>query len=96
MYNENISDILPLSRDVCVYYELVETEVLNDFEKQNIISASAAALGMEQGASASEIADKITDPELKEWFRKLDEASFNAYAKADTMLSENVRKKLMK
>ena len=42
VYNENISDILPLNRDVCVHYELVETEVVNDFEKekQNLIDES--------------------------------------------------------
>ncbi len=34
VYNENISDILPLNRDVCVYYELAATEVINDFEKE--------------------------------------------------------------
>ena len=34
MYNENISDLLPLNRDVCVHYELAETEVINDFEKE--------------------------------------------------------------
>ncbi len=34
MYNENISEILPLNRDVNVCYELIETEVVNDFEKE--------------------------------------------------------------
>ncbi len=34
VYNENISGILPLNRDVVVCYELTETEVVNDFEKQ--------------------------------------------------------------
>ena len=44
VYNENISDILPLNRDVIVFYELTETEVLNDFdkEKQNLIDQSVA------------------------------------------------------
>ena len=42
MYNENISDLLPLNRDVCVHYELTEKEVVNDFEKekQNLINQS--------------------------------------------------------
>ena len=42
MYNENISDLLPLNRDVCVHYELTESEVVNDFEKekQNLINLS--------------------------------------------------------
>ncbi len=34
VYNENISDLLPLNRDVCVHFELAETEVVNDFEKE--------------------------------------------------------------
>lgn len=44
MYNENISDILPLNRDVITYYELVEREVLRDFEKekQGLIDKSIA------------------------------------------------------
>ena len=70
--------------------------VLTDFEKQNIISACASVLGMEQGVSASEIAEKLSDPELKEWFRKMDESSFNAFAKTETTLTESVRKKLLK
>ena len=42
MYNENISDILPLNRDVIVHYELIEQEVVNDFdkEKQSLIEKS--------------------------------------------------------
>lgn len=42
VYNENISGILPLNRDVITYYELAETEVINDFdkEKQNLINES--------------------------------------------------------
>ena len=42
MYNENISDILPLNRDVIVHYELIEQEVINDFdkEKQSLIENS--------------------------------------------------------
>lgn len=42
MYNENISDVLPLNRDVFVHYELIETEIINDFEKekQNLINNS--------------------------------------------------------
>ena len=42
VYNENISDLLPLNRDVCVHYELAEVEVINDFdkEKQNLIDES--------------------------------------------------------
>lgn len=44
VYNENISDILPLNRDVITYYELTETEVINDFEKekQNLIDESVS------------------------------------------------------
>lgn len=44
VYNENISDILPLNRDVCVHYELAEMEVINDFEqeKQNLIDESVS------------------------------------------------------
>lgn len=33
VYNENISSILPLNRDVCVFYELKTSEIINDFEK---------------------------------------------------------------
>ena len=42
MYNENISGILPLNRDVFVHYELRETKVLNNFEekKQSLIDES--------------------------------------------------------
>ena len=42
MYNENISNIIPLNRDVCVHYELIEIEVDNDFveQKQNLIEQS--------------------------------------------------------
>ena len=70
--------------------------VLSDFEKSNIISAVAGVLGMEQGTSASEIAEKISDDELKAWFRKIDENSFNFSAKTDTILTGSVRKKLLK
>lgn len=34
MYNENISDILPLNRDCFIYYELVESEITHDFEAE--------------------------------------------------------------
>jgi len=34
MYNENISDILPLNREVIVHYELIEQEVVNNFEQE--------------------------------------------------------------
>jgi len=34
VYNENISDILPLNRDVYVYQELIKQEVVKDFEKE--------------------------------------------------------------
>ncbi len=34
LYNENISDILPLNRDCLTYYELVETEIAHDFENE--------------------------------------------------------------
>ncbi|MBO5955040.1 MAG: sporulation protein YqfD [Clostridia bacterium] len=42
VYNENISDLLPLNRDVCVFYELTPTEIEHDFEKekQNLVSES--------------------------------------------------------
>ena len=42
MYNENVSDILPLNRDVVVCFELKQIEVENDFEKekQTLIDAS--------------------------------------------------------
>ncbi len=34
MYNENISDLLPLNRDVVIYEELTKQEVERDFEKE--------------------------------------------------------------
>jgi len=34
MYNENISDILPINRDCFVYYELLESEISHDFEAE--------------------------------------------------------------
>ena len=34
VYNENISDVLPLNRDVYVQYELIKSEIFNDFEKE--------------------------------------------------------------
>ena len=35
VYNENVSDLVPLSREVCVFYELQETEIENNLtEKQ--------------------------------------------------------------
>ncbi len=42
MYNENISDVVPLNRDVIIHYELIEKEVFKDFEseKQNLIDKS--------------------------------------------------------
>ena len=42
VYNENISALLPLNRDVCVHYELIKTEIINDFEseKQKLIEES--------------------------------------------------------
>ena len=41
-YNENVSKLIPLSRDVKVYYELTEKEVVHDFEqeKEELISKS--------------------------------------------------------
>ena len=39
MYNENMSDLLPLKREVVVCYELTQIEIVNDFEleKQGLI-----------------------------------------------------------
>ncbi len=34
MYNESISDLVPFSRDVCVYHELIETEVVHNLEEE--------------------------------------------------------------
>ena len=34
MYNENISDVLPINRDCLTYYELVETEITHDFDAE--------------------------------------------------------------
>ena len=42
VYNENISSILPLNRDVYVFYELETSEIVHDFEaeKENLIKKS--------------------------------------------------------
>lgn len=42
MYNESISDLVPFSRDVCVYHELIETEIIHNLEdeKQEIMDKS--------------------------------------------------------
>ncbi len=42
VYNENVSDLLPLTRDVVTYYELTQVKIENDFEKekQNLIDKS--------------------------------------------------------
>lgn len=42
VYNENISDLLPLNRDVYVYYELKNSLVTHDFskEKQSLVERS--------------------------------------------------------
>ena len=71
-------------------------ESLSENEKANIISACASALGMEQGTSASEIASQLSDEELQEWFRKIDESSFNFTEKKDITVNSSVRKKLIK
>lgn len=44
VYNENISDLIPLKRDVCICYELEEIEVTNNLndEKQNLIDESVS------------------------------------------------------
>ena len=34
MYNENISDIVPLNRDCFIYYELTESEISHDFNAE--------------------------------------------------------------
>ncbi len=34
VYNENVSDLLPLNRDKIVYFELTQIEVENDFEQE--------------------------------------------------------------
>lgn len=42
VYNENVSGILPLNRDVVVSYELIQKEIINDFEekKEELIEKS--------------------------------------------------------
>ncbi|MBR1987442.1 MAG: sporulation protein YqfD [Clostridia bacterium] len=42
LYNENISDLVPFNRDVIVYHELKEVEVVHDFdaEKQRVLEQS--------------------------------------------------------
>ncbi len=42
LYNENISNILPLNRDKITYYELIEIDVINNFEvqKQELVERS--------------------------------------------------------
>ncbi|MBQ8615510.1 MAG: sporulation protein YqfD [Clostridia bacterium] len=42
VYNEIISDLLPINRDVCIHYELTTTEIEHDFEleKQELIEKS--------------------------------------------------------
>ena len=42
VYNENISDLIPLKREVIVCYELAETQITNNFEekKQSLIEES--------------------------------------------------------
>ena len=42
MYNENISDLVPFSRDVVVYHEMKEVEITHDLEheKQSLIEKS--------------------------------------------------------
>ena len=91
---------IQLKRSVMKYAAAIlsnsKKEQLSNYEKENIISASAHALGMEQGTSASEIAANIKDPQLQEWFRKIDEASFNYSVKEEIVLTDGVRKKLLK
>lgn len=94
--NPEIQQKRSLVKYACAILNKTDKCVLSDNEKHSIISASACVLGMEQGTSASEIADKIADDELKTWFRKIDESSFNSFAPSDTELTGNVRKKLLK
>ena len=65
-------------------------------EKQVIVRAAACSCGMSQSATASEIAEKTDDPELKAWFTKMDEASFNSMATEDAVLTNEIRNKLLK
>lgn len=72
-------------------------ESLSDSERRLINSGVGAALGLSAGASASEIADKLTDSELAGWFRNMDAASFAAASQAaDAVMDDKVRRKLLK
>jgi tetratricopeptide (TPR) repeat protein len=97
---ESANPEMQLKRSIVKYAVAVlsnsKKEQLSDYERENIISACANALGMEQSASASEISSKIDDEELKEWLRKTDEASFNYSAAKDIILTDNIRRKLLK
>ncbi|MBO5990116.1 MAG: BatD family protein [Lentisphaeria bacterium] len=69
---------------------------LSDDERSVIRNACACALDIDQSSSASEIADKLSDTELKNWFTSMDEASFNSAAKDSVVLTSDIRKKLLK
>lgn len=70
---------------------------LSDSERRMVNSGAAAALGLPAGASASEIAEKLTDPTLADWFSAIDAASFaSSGSSADAVLDDKVRRKLLK
>lgn len=66
MYNENISDLLPLSRDVLVHYELTPTIITHDFEKEKDSLILKSKLTAKQNLPAGEILSQNTETHIVE------------------------------
>lgn len=66
VYNENISRLIPFSREVCVYYELIEQTITHDFdnEKQNLQEKSIAEA--RKNLIAGDILDETTQISIVE------------------------------
>ncbi len=71
-------------------------ELLSDSERRMINSGIGAALGLPAGASASEIAQRLSDPELSGWFSQIDAASFAAGMQDTAVPDDRIRRKLLK
>lgn len=68
---------------------------INEFFRQHGVTEIAAATGLPAGATAKDIAEKLDDPELRNFFLRLNSSGFRPGNPGDTGAEPDVRKKLL-
>lgn len=61
VYNENISELLPLNRDVCVYHELAHAEIEHNFEQEKLNLAQESVRQAYQNLPIGKILNEATE-----------------------------------